>query len=463
MKGYRKSDTAEVKKKKSPKENKAGNEEVESVSAKGKGKTKFVPLFGKEGLARTAVYLPGRHECQCLAGRHQLVGNCTECGRIVCQQEGSGPCLTCGALVCSREEREVLSQGNRKSEELLKKLMGGQKKPNGRGGEGLRDVANNLLMGTTQCLQEGLDKAIEHKNQLLEYDKTCERRTHVIDDEADYFSVDSNQWLGADERQALQRRADELRSKLHASRRHRVVTLDFAGRQVIEEQEAVVMHDSSDSVVRSVYYRDDNNTSTTTRNSQDSSALTSLGVPNPVFEDVGDWGPNLVTAPLVRDCHQMRLQDKELQEMSDLGWCVSVHQPYASLLVSGIKKHEGRSWYTAHRGRLWIASAAKPPLNQEIREVENAMRIITGKENITFPEHYPTGCLLGSIDVVQCLPQEEYQMQFPDGESGSPYVFICTNPQELIAKFPLQGKPKLFKLDGRIHQAAQKTLRNKKK
>jgi hypothetical protein len=33
-----------------------------------------------------------------------------------------------------------------------------------------------------------------------------------------------------------------------------------------------------------------------------------------------------------------RLQDQELQEMKDDGMCLSMHQPWASLLVAGIKK-----------------------------------------------------------------------------------------------------------------------------
>ena len=32
-----------------------------------------------------------------------------------------------------------------------------------------------------------------------------------------------------------------------------------------------------------------------------------------------------------------RIQDRELQEMSDEGMCMSMHQPWASLLVCGIK------------------------------------------------------------------------------------------------------------------------------
>ncbi len=36
---------------------------------------------------------------------------------------------------------------------------------------------------------------------------------------------------------------------------------------------------------------------------------------------------------------RLRLQDKELQEISDGGWCLSMHQPWASLLVKGIKRY----------------------------------------------------------------------------------------------------------------------------
>lgn len=35
--------------------------------------------------------------------------------------------------------------------------------------------------------------------------------------------------------------------------------------------------------------------------------------------------------------------------------------------------------------------------------------IISGKCN--FPKSYPTGCLLGCVDIVDCLPQEEYKIQ----------------------------------------------------
>ncbi|XP_037550365.1 activating signal cointegrator 1-like [Nematolebias whitei] len=108
--------------------------------------------------------------------------------------------------------------------------------------------------------------------------------------------------------------------------------------------------------------------------------------------------------------HRLRLQDRELQEISDGGWCLSMHQPWASLLVKGIKRVEGRTWYTSHRGRLWIAAAAKKPTPQEIAEVEAMHRHIYKKEP-KFPKDYPTGCLLGCVNMTDCLSQEQFREQ----------------------------------------------------
>lgn len=64
-------------------------------------------------------------------------------------------------------------------------------------------------------------------------------RTRVIDDESDYFSVDTNSWLSVNERDILQERDHELREKKYGSRRNRGVVLDISGRKVIEEEPSV--------------------------------------------------------------------------------------------------------------------------------------------------------------------------------------------------------------------------------
>lgn len=61
------------------------------------------------------------------------------------------------------------------------------------------------------------------------------RRTQVLDDESDYFAAESNQWLSPGEREKMIKKEEELRAIRHASRKDRKITLDFAGRQVIDE------------------------------------------------------------------------------------------------------------------------------------------------------------------------------------------------------------------------------------
>lgn len=138
-----------------------------------------------------------------------------------------------------------------------------------------------------------------------------------------------------------------------------------------------------------------------------------------------------------------KVQDKEFLEMSDLRHCISMHQPWASLLVSGIKKHEGRTWYSSHRGRLWIAATVKPVDMEVVKQMENFYRVLYNDDGIEFPSQYPSGCLLGCVSVQDVLPQEEYRKQYPEGESDSPFVFVCTNPQELPIRFPVKGQHKI--------------------
>lgn len=143
-----------------------------------------------------------------------------------------------------------------------------------------------------------------------------------------------------------------------------------------------------------------------------------------------------------------RVQDKELLEIADQRCCMSMHQPYASLLVAGIKRHEGRTWYTAHRGRLWIAATARPADAEEVQRVEAFYRQLYGSDDLQFPAEYPAGCLLGSVLVQECLPQEEYRQRLPKGESDSPFVFVCSAPEELPIRFPVRGEHKICEYIG---------------
>ncbi|XP_053844314.1 activating signal cointegrator 1 [Vidua macroura] len=443
---------------------------VSSSSISSKKKPKYVSLYTREGQDRLAVLIPGRHACECLGQKHKLINNCLECGRIVCEQEGSGPCLFCGALVCTKEEQDILQRDSNKSQKLLKKLMAGAESSGN-----LDAISKGLLPQQEARLKSGLEMAVKHKDKLLEFDRTSVRRTQVIDDESDYFATDSNQWLSKQEREALQKREKELRELRHASRLAKKITIDFAGRQILEEDNNMAeYHSKLDETIAAMSC---GALSEPARSPGAEMAPNSGVLVNPrLLQPAPLWVDQTGLLPQRKTVHSMeagnesgsernrlRIQDRELQEISDDGWCLSLHQPWASLLVRGIKRVEGRTWYTSHRGRLWIAATAKRPSPQEISELEATYRMLLRKD-VEFPSDYPSGCLLGCVDVTDCLSQEQFQEQYPDlsQESGSPFVFICTNPQEMVLKFPIKGKHKIWKLDAKIHQGAKKGLMKQK-
>lgn len=159
---------------------------------------------------------------------------------------------------------------------------------------------------------------------------------------------------------------------------------------------------------------------------------------------------------------QTRIQDSHLTELTDSRSCLSMHQPWASLLVYGIKKVEGRSWQTNHRGRLWIASTAQPVSQEAIQEAETYYRnVLYG--SVIFPDKYPSGSLLGCVNVTDCCPREEYIARGYHDETDSPFCFICEHPHLVSVQYAVKGKHKIWKLDPHIHNAAKRLLTTIKK
>lgn len=328
---------------------KASNVVSNTSAAASKKKNKYVNLYSQDGEMRDVILLKGRHMCNCQASKHKLVNNCIQCGRIVCEQEGSGPCLFCGNLVCSEEESRIIESSSKKGDNLKKSLM-------------------------QQHRPKGWEDALAMRNRLLEYDRLSERRTTVIDDESDYFASDSV-WLSDAERKKLKQLETEMNEKKHASRFTKRIAYDFAGREIIEEPQFT--YEFEDDILKQIATTFANSTKNTTKNSYKSTnAQTSdnchplLNDAPPLFVNSTQKLRNKGTNAITYDGVYNRVQDKELLEVSDMRSCMSMHQPWASLLVAGIKKHEGRPWYTSHRGRLWIASTAKPVEPAAIEQME---------------------------------------------------------------------------------------------
>lgn len=85
---------------------------------------------------------------------------------------------------------------------------------------------------------ESLRKAEDHKNKLLEYDRTSARRTKVIDDETDYFSSESNRWLTEEQRALLREKEKQMLQSKEDAKSSRRIIIDIAGRQILESNDA---------------------------------------------------------------------------------------------------------------------------------------------------------------------------------------------------------------------------------
>ncbi|CAN1233345.1 Activating signal cointegrator 1 [Linum perenne] len=146
--------------------------------------------------------------------------------------------------------------------------------------------------------------------------------------------------------------------------------------------------------------------------------------------------------------------------------CLTMHQPWASLLVHGIKRIEGRSWPAPIRGRLWIHAASKVPEEETIKAMEEFYREIyalNGVTDIKFPQHYPVSRLLGCIEVVGCLKLDEVASweAIPEGvrvEGQTDFCWLCESPQKLLIPFEMRGYQRVYNLEKKIFESALRGL-----
>jgi len=120
--------------------------------------------------------------------------------------------------------------------------------------------------------------------------------------------------------------------------------------------------------------------------------------------------------------------------------CLSLTQPWASLVMIGAKKYETRSWYTVYRGPLAIhASKGFPGWAKEFAQ-EPPVSVIFG------PDYdFPLGQIIGVVTLVRCERTEDVasslsrqELQFGDyGEER--FAWKLANPQPFAKPIPWRG------------------------
>jgi len=108
---------------------------------------------------------------------------------------------------------------------------------------------------------------------------------------------------------------------------------------------------------------------------------------------------------------------------------LSIKQPWAYLIVAGLKDIENRTWKTKFRGRF-IVHASKT-LSKSGLETAAA-------KGIVLPNDLPRGAIVGSVELTDCLTAS----QSPWFEG--PYGFALANA-EPCAPIPHKGRLFFFK------------------
>ena len=154
-------------------------------------------------------------------------------------------------------------------------------------------------------------------------------------------------------------------------------------------------------------------------------------------------------------------------EGADKGKCLSMLQPWASLLIEGFKRFEGRFWNTEYRGPLWIHAGANPPTPETVKTVEGecAEFYKNCEKRPNFPERYPLGSLLGMVDLQTVLKREIYEEVIPKEfreKTESEHLFVVRNPKRLLYPIKMPGNKDIYDLHPEIRKAALNCLQKVK-
>jgi hypothetical protein len=121
--------------------------------------------------------------------------------------------------------------------------------------------------------------------------------------------------------------------------------------------------------------------------------------------------------------------------------CLSVRQPWADLIVTGIKDVENRRWPTDFRGKLLIHApktvdwAAVEHLHRSLHATE--LEAWLGQRRLG--EYQPvTAAIVGVTEIVDCV------MRHSSRYFSGPYGFVLQRSWPFANPIPYPGRPGIF-------------------
>ena len=147
---------------------------------------------------------------------------------------------------------------------------------------------------------------------------------------------------------------------------------------------------------------------------------------------------------------------------------ISIRQPYAGLIMAGIKNIENRSWFTNYRGPLAIVSTKSP----DAAEWWGPMRERCKRLGVGFPEALckVNGSILGVVDFNYLVYTDEMghgvtdhptltDAQVATWWNGQDVGFVFEHPRLLSTPIPISGRLGLYNLTPEIITRIEKQLK----
>ena len=133
---------------------------------------------------------------------------------------------------------------------------------------------------------------------------------------------------------------------------------------------------------------------------------------------------------------------------------ITIKQPWARLIATGLKDIENRSWKTNYRGRVLIHAAASP-VKEGLAALNNKQLFeLMKRENWeTEFENLPNGAIVGSVEIVDCVqnhPSKWAQEGFWHWVLANPVLF----PEPITG---VKGKLSFWEYDGDLPQQKKET------
>jgi hypothetical protein len=134
---------------------------------------------------------------------------------------------------------------------------------------------------------------------------------------------------------------------------------------------------------------------------------------------------------------------------------LSIQQPWASLIVHGLKRCELRSWSTNYRGRLAIHAARRFGFPQRRLCMEGPVCGLLASVSIRRLADLPRGAISGTVTLLDCVPAGDVDRR----EYNADFAWLLADPLVLAEPIPYVGQLGLCNVPEAIAAALSATMR----